>query len=70
MSKIRIAKKQIAKGIYLLRFKTQYELAATFLPDTGILQSRRAFHGRSFSLEQYMDWYAEQHGNFTYYQDW
>lgn len=69
MSKIKITKKKIAKGVYLLRFKTQYELAATFLRIQEYYESPR-FHGRSFSLEQYMDWYAEQHGNFTYYQDW
>jgi hypothetical protein len=66
---ITIAKSRIAKGIYLLRFKTQYELAATFLRIQEHYESPR-FHGRSFSLEQYMDWYAGRYGNFTYYQDW
>jgi len=66
---IRIAKSKIANGIYLLRFKTQYELTATFLRIQEHYESPR-FHGRIFSLEQYMDWYAERHGNFTYYQDW
>jgi len=28
---MRIKKSRVAKGIYLLRFRTQYELAATFL---------------------------------------
>lgn len=66
---IRIAKSKIAKGIFLLRFKTQYELAATFLRIQEHYESPR-FHGRIFSLEQYMDWYAKRYGNFTYYQDW
>jgi hypothetical protein len=69
MSTIRIAKKKIAKGIYLLRFKTQYELAATFLRVQEHYESSR-FHGRIFALEEFMDWYAKQYGNFTYYQDW
>lgn len=69
MSTIKIAKSKIAKGIYLLRFKTQYELAATFLRIQEHYESSR-FHGRIFSLEQFMDWYAERYGNFTYYQDW
>ena len=56
-------------GIYLLRFDTQYDLAATFLRFQEHYESPR-FHGRVFSLEEYMDWYAEQYGNFTYYQDW
>ena len=69
MSTIKIAKSKIAKGIYLLRFKTQYELAATFLRVQEHYESPR-FHGRIFSLEQFMDWYAERYGNFTYYEDW
>jgi hypothetical protein len=69
MSTIKIAKIKIAKSIYLLRFKTQYELAATFLRVQEHYESPR-FHGRIFSLEQFMDWYAKRHGNFTYYQDW
>jgi len=66
---IKIAKSKIAKGIYLLRFKTQYELTATFLRIQEHYESPH-FHGRIFSLEQYMDWYAKRYGNFTYYQDW
>jgi hypothetical protein len=66
---IKIAKSKIAKGIYLLRFETQYELTATFLRIQEYYESPR-FHGRIFSLEEYMDWYARRHGNFTYYEDW
>jgi len=65
----KIIKSRVAKGIYLLRFKTQYELAATFLRVQEHYESPR-FHGRVFSLEQYMDWYAARYDNFTYYQDW
>ena len=28
------------------------------------------FHGRIFTLEQYMDWYVAENGAFTYFQDW
>jgi hypothetical protein len=69
MSKIKIVKSKVAEGIYLLRFETQYQLAATFLRIQEYYESPR-FCGRIFSLEQYMDWYAERYGNFTYYQDW
>jgi hypothetical protein len=69
MSTIKIAKSKVAKGIYLLRFKTQYELAATFLRVQEHYESPR-FHGRIFSLQQFMDWYAKRYGNFTYYEDW
>jgi hypothetical protein len=65
----RIVKQRVGPGIYLLRFKTQYELTSTFLRVQEHYESPE-FHGRVFSLEQYMDWYAGRHGNFTYYQDW
>jgi hypothetical protein len=65
----RITKNQLAVGIYLVRFETQYELAATFLRVQEYYESPR-FSRRVFSLEQYMDWYAAQYGAFTYYQDW
>ncbi|MFB9269641.1 ABC transporter ATP-binding protein [Bradyrhizobium erythrophlei] len=65
----KIVKSRVADGIYLLRFRTQYELAATFLRIQEHYESPR-FHGRVFSLEEYMDWYAAHSGNFTYYQDW
>ncbi len=64
-----IVKSKVAKGIYFLRFKTQYELAATFLRVQEHYESSR-FSGRVFSLEEFMDWYAAKFGNFTYYQDW
>ncbi|WP_426436024.1 ABC transporter ATP-binding protein [Bradyrhizobium genosp. P] len=66
---MRIRKHKIAGNIYLLQFETQYELTATFLRIQEHYESPQ-FHGRVFGLEQYMDWYAKRHGNFTYYQDW
>jgi hypothetical protein len=65
----RITRNKLADGIYLVRFETQYELAATFLRVQEHYESPR-FSGRVFSLEQYMDWYAARFGAFTYYQDW
>ena len=65
----KIVRQKIGRGIYLLRFDTQYDLAATFLRVQEHYESPR-FHGCVFSLEEYMDWYAEHYGNFTYYQDW
>jgi hypothetical protein len=64
-----IAKKRLASGIYLLRFNTQYELASTFLRVQEHYESKE-FAGRVFSVEQYMDWYAAVHGDFTYFVDW
>lgn len=66
---MKIIKHRVAKGVYLLRFKTQYELAATFLRVQEHYKSPK-FHGRIFTLEQYMDWYVARYGSFSYYQDW
>jgi hypothetical protein len=65
----KVIKKKLADGIYLLRFKTQYELAATFLRVQEHYESPQ-FSGRIFSLEQYTDWYVTRFGAFTYYEDW
>ena len=65
----KIIKHRVASGIYLLRFKTQYELASTFLRVQEHYESPK-FHGRIFTLEQYMDWYVGRYGSFSYYQDW
>jgi hypothetical protein len=62
-------KREVLPGIYLVEFQTQYQLAATFLRFQEHYESPR-FRKRVFSLEQYMDWYASVHGNFTYYEDW
>ena len=59
----------LARAIFLVRFRTQHELAATFLRFQEHYESRR-FRGRVFTLEQFMDWYAATFGAFTYYQDW
>src|SRR4249920_176504 len=60
---------RIARGIFLVRFDSQYELASTFLRIQEHYESSR-FRGRVFTLEQYMDWYAARFGAFTYFEDW
>jgi hypothetical protein len=65
----RIVKTRIADSMFLLRFETQYELASTFLRIQEHHESSN-FSGRIFSLEDYMDWYVERFGSFTYYEDW
>lgn len=66
---MKIEKRKIGEGVYLLRFQTQYEMTATFLRVQEHYESPR-FHGQIFDLEEYMDWYAAENGNFTYYEDW
>jgi hypothetical protein len=65
----KIIRTKLADGIFLLRFATQYEMAATFLRVQEHYESSQ-FSGRIFSLEQFMDWYAARFGRFTYYEDW
>ena len=57
------------KKIYLVLCKKQYRLAATFMRFQEHYESPR-FKGLIFSVEEYMDWYAEENGNFSYFQDW
>lgn len=60
---------KIGHRIFLVRFDSQYALAATFLRIQEHYESRR-FRNRVFSLEDYMDWYAAEYGAFTYFEDW
>ncbi|MEK7106247.1 MAG: ABC transporter ATP-binding protein, partial [Patescibacteria group bacterium] len=57
------------RSIYLVEAPTQYALASTFLRFQEHYESPK-FRGQFFSLEEFMDWYAEEYGNFTYYKDW
>lgn len=68
---ITFIKSKLADGIYLVRFKTQYEMASTFLRVQEHYESPR-FANRVFSLEQFMDWYASRNRRrrFTYFEDW
>jgi hypothetical protein len=65
----KIVKTRIADSVFLVRFDSQYALASTFLRIQEHYESSR-FRNRVFSLEQFMDWYAERFGAFTYYEDW
>jgi len=65
----RIRKTKLVDAIFLVQFKTQYELASTFVRFQEYFESSR-FGGRTFSLEEFMDWYASKFGAFTYFEDW
>jgi len=66
---IRIAKTRLADKVFLVRFDSQYALASTFLRIQEHHESP-IFRNQVFTLEQFMDWYAERFGAFTYYEDW
>lgn len=58
-------------GIYHAKFPTRYECAATFLRLQEFYESPfKGFYRKYFTLEEYMDKYAKENGNFTYTSDW
>ena len=64
-----IGHRTLGPGIHLVTFPSQYDLASTFLRIQEHYESSQ-FHGRIFTLEAFMDWYAERFGAFTYFEDW
>lgn len=70
-----IEHKILAENIHLLTFKTQKDLASTFLRFQEHYESPY-FRGRIFALEEYRQWYiksspnGKKTGEFTYYSDW
>ncbi len=55
--------------IYHLSFKTRHLLTSTFVRFQEFYESPK-FAGKIFTLEEFMDWYAREKGNFTYFTDW
>lgn len=56
-------------NIIFLKGDSQYDLAATFMRMQEYYESPK-FKGKEIVLEEYMDWYAAEYGNFTYTVDW
>jgi hypothetical protein len=66
-----VEKKELRKCIWSLRFRNQYETCSTFLRLQEFYESPfRGIRGCVFTLEEYMDRYAQETGNFTYTLDW
>jgi hypothetical protein len=56
---------------YLWIADSQYEVTSTMLRAQECYESPgKDFQDKVFSLEDFMDWYAQTYGNFTYYRDW
>lgn len=61
----------IFPGLLHLCFRTQYEVTSSFLRLQEFYESPYSdIQGQFFTLEQYMDVYAKDRGNFTYTSDW
>lgn len=64
---------KIRERVYALKFDSSYEMCMAFLRYEEFYEcSNPAFQGKSFTLAQYMSWYAMQfgEGQFTYPDDW
>ena len=62
---------KIQKNVYILKADSQYELAITFMRLQEFYESSfDDIRGHYFTVEQYMDRYAGEFGNFTYTSDW
>lgn len=63
--------KAVFPGIYHLHFDRAYDLAMHFVRAQEYYESP-VYHKKIFSLVEYMDWYAKEHGGgvFTYPKDW
>ena len=62
---------KIRKGIILVEADSQYALCSMFLRPQEFYESPYDnIRGKHFYLEEYMDTYAKDRGNFSYYTDW
>jgi len=64
---------EILPNIYLFLFEQQYDLCMAFVRLAELDESTNdKFNNKYFSLEEYMEWYAQAHGDgaFTYPKDW
>jgi len=62
---------EIKKNVYLVEAETQYDLCSMFLRPQEFYESPfDNCKGKYFTLEEYMDTYAKEKGNFTYFSDW
>jgi hypothetical protein len=62
--------KKVSDRLYLVTFKTEYDLAMTFCRYQEFYESPK-FKGQYFKMDDFMKWYAKEHGNgaFTYPAD-
>ena len=60
------------RGIFLVEFENNYDLAMTFLRYQEFYESPNSkFRGKSFTILDYMEWYSkDRDGHFSYPSDW
>lgn len=63
--------KEIKERVYLVEAKDQYNIASMFMRPQEYYESPYpSIRDNYFSVEQYMDRYAQETGSFTYFSDW
>lgn len=69
---IKFKLKQVKPRIFLMEFTDQYDMCMTFLRYQESYESPNPkFRNKQFTLVDFMEWYAKQHGGvFTYPLDW
>lgn len=69
--KIKYTVSQVAPRVFLIDFEDQYDMAMTMLRYQEFYESPK-FHGRPFTIAEFMDYYSRAHGEgaFTYAVDW
>jgi len=62
---------KIRENVFLVESETQYELTSMFVRPQEFYESPfENIKGKHFSLDEFMDTYAKEMGNFTYFSDW
>jgi len=56
-------------AIYHLLFQSQYLLTSTLMRAQEFYESP-VYQGKTFTHEEYMDWYAQDRGRMSYFTDW
>ena len=62
---------KVTDNIFMVKCKNQYQLTSTFMRLQEFYESPyENIRGKYFTVEEYMDTYAGDTGNFTYNSDW
>ena len=61
---------EIENNIYHVKFENQYQITSTFMRLQEFYESsHKNIKHHFFTVEEYMDIYAKENGNFSYYID-
>jgi len=68
MASRKVAIKEVSDSIFHLEFPTIHLMCSALIRFQEYYECPK-FKNKIFTLEEYMDWYAEKFGDFTYFQD-